>query len=171
MRYALVVIVAMVSVSCQANHPKSPSSASMSAPAQSKQAMLTPAEIKWQDALPSLPPGAKIAILEGDPAKEGYFAMRLRLPDGYRVQAHWHPNTERVTVISGTLNLAMGDKFGEGPVRALPAGSYSFMPPGMHHWAWATGPTELQLATIGPWRIIYINPADDPRNASGAKSK
>ena len=104
-------------------------------------------------------------------AKEGYFAMRLRFPDGYRVQAHWHPNTERVTVISGTLNLAMGDKFGEGPVRALPAGSYSFMPPGMHHWAWATGPTELQLATIGPWRIIYINPADDPRNASGAKSK
>jgi len=35
-----------------------------------------PAALKWQDGPPSLPKGAKIAVLEGDPGKEGPFAFR-----------------------------------------------------------------------------------------------
>jgi hypothetical protein len=49
------------------------------------------AEIVWRDRPPSLPAGAKLAILEGDPAKDGFFTMRLRLPDGYKIPPHWHP--------------------------------------------------------------------------------
>src|SRR5262245_45372523 len=58
-----------------------------------------PSEIKWQEAPPSLPPGAKIALLEGDPAKEGPFVVRFLLPDGYRVMPHTHPKMERATII------------------------------------------------------------------------
>ena len=47
--------------------------------------MFTPDQIPWQDGPPSLLPGAKMAILEGDPTKEVLFTMRLKLPDGYRV--------------------------------------------------------------------------------------
>lgn len=89
--------------------------------------------------------------------------MRLKFPDGYAVAAHTHPNTERVTVIAGTLHLGMGPEFDKSSAQALSAGSYSTMPPGMQHYAWAEGETILQLATIGPWKINYINPADDPR--------
>src|SRR5436190_22397803 len=70
-----------------------------------------PADVKWQDGPTSIPRGAKLAILEGNPAKEGWFVMRLKLPDGYRVPPHIHPKPERVTVIAGTFNIGMGDKF------------------------------------------------------------
>ncbi|HVE66102.1 MAG TPA: cupin domain-containing protein, partial [Thermoanaerobaculia bacterium] len=55
----------------------------------------TPGDIQWVDGPPSLPAGAKMAILEGDPSKPGYFAMRLKAPSGYRIMPHWHPNVER----------------------------------------------------------------------------
>src|SRR5262249_33900413 len=60
--------------------------------------------IGWQVS-ESLPPGANVAVLEGDPSKEGFFTMRIEMPDGYRVPAHWHPKRERLTILSGTLNL------------------------------------------------------------------
>jgi len=40
-------------------------------------ALYPPAEIKWRDGPGSLRPGAKFAVLEGDPSKEGPFVMRL----------------------------------------------------------------------------------------------
>src|SRR4029453_19186151 len=63
-----------------------------------KWALFTPEQIEWRDGPPSMPHGARMALLEGDPTKEGFFTMRLRLPDGYRVAPHWHPNTERLTI-------------------------------------------------------------------------
>src|ERR671910_895717 len=68
-------------------------------------------ETKWQDGPPSLPKGAQIAILEGDPSKEGPFVFRVKVPDGYRIPTHTHPKTERVTVIQGTFHIGMGEKF------------------------------------------------------------
>jgi hypothetical protein len=122
-----------------------------------------PATIEWRVA-ETLPPGAMIAVLEGDPAQPGFFTMRIKMPDGYRVPAHWHSQQERVTVISGMLNLGSGDGFDPSATKALPAGTYSSMPPHMTHFGWMTGETVLQLSTIGPWTITYVNPADDPRN-------
>ncbi len=77
------------------------------------------------DAPASLPPGAKVAILEGDPSKEGPFVMRVKLPDGYKVMPHTHPKDERATVLSGTMYMGMGGKFDEKATKAMPAGSYS----------------------------------------------
>lgn len=119
-------------------------------------------ELKWKDAA-ALPPGAKVAVLEGDPSKEGPFVMRIRLPDGFNIPPHTHPKTERVTVLSGTFHLAMGESLVRSAARALPAGSYGFWPAGMKHTAWAEGETLLQLHGMGPWVINYVNPADDPR--------
>lgn len=124
-----------------------------------------PAEIQWKDGPPSLPPGAKFAILEGDPAKEGMFVMRLRLPDGFHVPAHTHPKPERVTVIQGTFKLAMGDNPKKANAQILPAGTYGVWAPGMVHAAWMEGETIIQSHGMGPWAINYVNPADDPRNA------
>lgn len=125
--------------------------------------MLTPAEIQWKAAPPSLPPGAQVSILEGDMAKPGFFALRIKLPAGYKVPPHWHPGHERVTVLSGTFYLGHGDTFDEAALKVYPAGSYSSMPPKMRHFATAKEDTVIQIATIGPWGINYVNPADDPR--------
>ena len=104
-------------------------------------------------------------MLEGDSTKEGPFVMRIRFPDGFRIPPHWHPKVERVTVISGTLNLGMGEKFDQSATREMPAGTYGFWPAGMRHFAWVRGQTVVQLHGTGPWIFTYVNPADDPRNA------
>ena len=121
-------------------------------------------EIKWKAGPLSLPKGAQIAVLEGDPNKEGPFVFRVKIPDGYRVPPHTHPKTERITVISGTFNVGMGDKFNDKKTHPMPAGTYGYWPAGMKHFVWAKGETVLQFHGMGPWSIEYVNPDDDPRN-------
>jgi quercetin dioxygenase-like cupin family protein len=74
-------------------------------------------------------------VLEGDPAKEGPFTMRALLPDGYSVPPHTHPAVEHITVISGTFNIGMGEKFDKSAAQAMPAGSFGRWPAGMKHFA------------------------------------
>jgi quercetin dioxygenase-like cupin family protein len=138
------------------------------APAQHKQtsgiALFPPDRMKWQKGPPSLPKGASIAVLEGDPSKEGPFVFRLKLPDGYRVPPHTHAKTERVTVISGTFHVGMGGQFDPQAAKPMPAGTYGYWEAGMAHFVWAQGETLLQFHGMGPWSIQYVDPRDDPRN-------
>ena len=91
--------------------------------------IVSPAELKWGDAPPGLPPGAKMAVLDGDPTTKGSFTVRLQAPDGYKVPPHTHPTTERITVLSGTFYLGMGDKFDEAAGREMAVGSFAVLPP------------------------------------------
>jgi quercetin dioxygenase-like cupin family protein len=120
-------------------------------------------EIQWGAGPPSLAKGAQSVVLEGDPAKEGMFTMRLRFPANFVVSPHYHSQIEHVTVISGTLHFGMGGKFDRAKTRPMPAGSFGFWPIGMQHFAYTDGETVLQLHGKGPWTITYVNPADDPR--------
>ena len=124
-----------------------------------------PTTIEWKAGPAALPAGANMAVLEGDPMKEGPFVVRFRFPDGYHIPPHTHPKTERVTVISGTLLLATGETLDRNSAKNLPAGSFGYWPAGMKHTAWSEGETVIQLHGVGPWQINYVNPADDPRNA------
>ena len=124
--------------------------------------MMTPADLKWGDAPPSLPPGAKFVVLNGDPTKTGLCAMRLRMPDGYKIAPHWHPKRENVTVISGTLKVGMGDKFDESKMMSFATNSFAYLDPSMHHYAMSSGDTVVQIHGMAPAKFNYINPSDDP---------
>lgn len=126
--------------------------------------MVRPAELKWGPAPPGLPAGAQVAILAGDPNKAEPFVMRAKLPDGYKVPPHWHPSDENVTVLKGTFMAGKGEKFDAGASEALPTGSFVRMPKEMRHFAWTKGETIIQLHGVGPFKINYVNAADDPRN-------
>lgn len=123
-----------------------------------------PENVKWLDGPPSLPKGAQIALLEGDPSKEGPFVFRVKVPDGYRIPPHTHPKMERVTVIAGTFNIGMGEKFDKDATQPMSAGTYGHWEPGMKHFVWVKGETVAQFHGMGPWSITYVNPVDDPRN-------
>ena len=123
-----------------------------------------PDKIQWKDGPASLPKGAKIAVLEGDPSKDGPFVFRVKAPDGYRIPPHTHPKMERVTVVSGTFNIGMGKKSDQKATQAMPAGTYGYWEPNMEHFVWIKGETVVQFHGIGPWAIQYVNPDDDPRN-------
>ena len=124
--------------------------------------MLSPGDLKWVD-VPSLPPGAKLAIIEGPLNEAVPFTFRLQFPANYQVPAHWHAAVERVTVISGTLNMGVGDKLERSQTKPLGAGSMAIMQPKTNHFAWTKEETVVQLNGTGPWTITYVNPADDPR--------
>jgi len=128
-----------------------------------------PTTIEWKEGPAALPPGAKMAMLEGDPTKEGPFVVRFQFPDGYHIPPHTHTKTERVTVISGAVYLATGEALDRNSAKELPAGSFGFWPARMKHTAWFGGETVIQLHGIGPWQINYVNPADDPRNAKKSR--
>ena len=96
--------------------------------------MVMPADLKWAD-VPSLPPGAKIAVIEGPMNEAVPFTVRLKLPADYKVPAHWHPAIEHVTVISGTFNMGTGDKLDQSKTTPLSAGSVAIMQPKTNHCA------------------------------------
>jgi hypothetical protein len=125
--------------------------------------VLRPDDIKWGPPPPHLPPGSQVAVLSGDPTKAGLYALRVKMPDGYKVPAHWHPTDENVTVIQGTLMVGKGDKLNEADTKPMPAGSFMRMPKELRHFAWAKGETIVQVHGMGPFEINYVNAADDPR--------
>jgi quercetin dioxygenase-like cupin family protein len=143
---------------------KEPSKSGSKTAVTAEHKIFTPSEMNWADAPPGLPPGAKMAVLDGNPTKKGSFTVRLQAADGYKIPPHTHPTTERVTVISGTFHLGMGDKFDETTARELSPGGFAVLPAGMKHFGWMTGETIVQIQSEGPFIIKYVNPADDPRN-------
>src|SRR5262249_24630922 len=124
--------------------------------------MMTPADLQWAD-VPSLPPGAKVAVIQGPLNETVPFTFRLKFPADYKIPAHWHPAIEHVTVISGTLNMGTGDKLDTTKTKPLSAGSVAIMQPKTHHFGWTKDETIIQVHGVGPWAINYVNPADDPR--------
>ena len=124
--------------------------------------MVTPSDLKWAD-VPSLPPGAKISVIEGPMNEAVPFTVRLKLPADYKIPAHSHPGIEHVTVITGTFNMGTGDKLDASKTMALPVGSVAIMQPKTTHFAWTKEETIVQIHGFGPWAINYVNPADDPR--------
>lgn len=124
--------------------------------------VVLPDDLKWGDAPPVLPRGAKVAVLAGDPSKEGPFTIRLMAPDGYMVPAHWHPTDENVTVISGSFGIGLGDKLDKDKVRFLPPGSYVRLTKEERHFAVMKGETVIQVHGTGPFTLTYVNPADNP---------
>lgn len=125
--------------------------------------LLTPAEIKWVDGPPSLPVGARVAIIEGDLKKAEPIAFRLKLPANYKIMPHTHPGFEHVTVLSGTFYLGPGDTFDPAKAKELPVGSFAVFSPNHTMFGFTKEKTIIQVHAVGPWGINYVNPADDPR--------
>lgn len=124
-------------------------------------AILNPQDLQWGAAPPSLPKGSKLAVLYGDPAKEGPYAFRAKLPAGYVVPPHFHTRDENLTVLSGALYLGMGDTLDKKAAHALKAGGFHHLPGKVHHFAFTKTATVLQIHGEGPFDINYLNPADD----------
>lgn len=144
---------------------KEPAQTNSASAAKTEHTMFAPGDLKWGDAPPGIPAGAKLAVLEGDPREKGPFTIRLQSPDGFKVPPHTHPTAEKITIISGTFMLGMGDKFDQAATHEMAAGGFAILPAGMKHFAWMKGQTIVQISGDGPFVINYVNPADDPRNA------
>jgi len=130
--------------------------------------MTTAAEVTWGDPPPIFEKGASFAVVSGDPGQPGLYAVRLKMPAGYKIAPHWHPTDEHVTVLSGTLALGMGEQFDEKAMKDLPSGGYALLPAEMRHYALAKTDAIVQVHGMGPFVLTYVNPADDPSTRAAA---
>lgn len=128
--------------------------------------VFTPDEIQWMPGSNLLPEGSKVAILEGDPSKDGPFTMRIKFPANYKNAPHTHPKVEHMTVISGTFHLGIGQKFDSTNGKALPAGSFMVIPADVPHYGWGTEETVLQIHGMGPREKVSVNPTTTANPAS-----
>jgi hypothetical protein len=116
--------------------------------------LLTPEDLSWTAAPASLPPGALLAVLEGDPTGAGPFTLRLKLPANYRIPPHTHGgDDEQITVLSGTFYLGLGERPDPETARAFPAGSFLHLPATSAHYAFTRGEVVVQLHGEGPFVI------------------
>jgi hypothetical protein len=161
-----------ISISAAASETKGVTKATQRAtPAAKEHFTVTTKTVKWGPPPPdmvvgTLPaefqnqPPISVAVLSGDPTKPGVpFVLWIKNPAGYRVAPHWHPTDEHITMIQGTYCLGVGDKFDESRCDEMPAGSYAFMPKRMHHFAMAKTEAIGQAHGIGPFKIVWVNPA------------
>jgi len=151
-----LVLVLVVGIWC-VGHSRSVLAAPMAKNA------FTPDAVQYGAAPPFVPPGAQLAVLEGNPmASSGDYTVRLKMPDGYRIAPHWHPKRENVTVVEGTLKVGMGDQFQESSMASFPTGSFAYLDPDMHHYVEASGEVVVQIHGMAPVQFNYVNPKDDP---------
>ena len=136
--------------------------------AKSSEVVVAPLELKWGPAPPIFEKGASMAVVSGDPSQAAPFVVRLKIPAGYKINPHFHPTDENVTVISGTFAVGMGDTFSATGMKILPAGGFALLPAQMHHYAMAKVPTVVQVHAMGPFALTYVNPADDPSKRAAA---
>jgi hypothetical protein len=131
--------------------------------AQSAHVLVPADKVHWAPAPPALPPGAEIAVLEGDPRAPGDITLRLKLPANYDIPPHWHSMTERVTVLTGALHVGMGDRLDRARSTSLLPGGFVSLPAKMRHFAFTRTPTVVQISQQGPFDIFYVNVGDDPQ--------
>ena len=96
--------------------------------------MMAPTDFKWDD-VAALPPGAKVAVIEGPLDQATPFICRFKFPADYKISAHWHPAIEHVTVLFGTFHMGVGDKLDATKTKALSVGSVAIMQPKTNHFA------------------------------------
>jgi len=134
----------------------------MAAPGAMAQVSGDLAHLQWQVAT-LLPPGARLAVLSGDPTAPVKTTMLVSMPNGYCLPPHSHPGYEHVEVREGTLLAGMGDKVDAKRTHALAAGDSATAPGGMHHYSIAHGQTLVEVTFEGPYTITYLRAEDAPR--------
>jgi quercetin dioxygenase-like cupin family protein len=119
--------------------------------------------IQWGPAPAVLPPGAQIAVLEGDPTATGTFTLRLKFPNGYKIPPHTHPTVENVTVLAGTFRAGMGTTFDESKLTDFGRDAFMSIPAEHAHYAMARGETVVQVHGLGPFVLTYVSQANAAR--------
>jgi mannose-6-phosphate isomerase-like protein (cupin superfamily) len=156
-RFFVIAVVILISKSYAQNDSSRFASDEGLLLAKSQAIRICSDSLKWNDAKAPLPPGAKVAIIEGNPKEEGHFTIRIKMPPNYIIAPHVHPVDERATVLSGAMYIGMGDTLDKKNAQKISAGCFYLNPAGMHHYAF-TGKEEtiLQISTNGPWGLHYI---------------
>ena len=116
------------------------------------------ADVRWSTCPADSAGCAPSFVLQGDPEKTGPFTIRVKTPAGWRVAPHYHAQAECVTVLGGgPFFIGTGDAVDDGQrTQQVGPGDFYCMPGGVHHFAWASGETVLQVQGTGPDERTFV---------------
>jgi len=80
-----------------------------------------PKDIQWSGNASS---PSQMAVLYGDPNKEGLYIVLNKWHPHNMSRPHFHPNDRLITVISGTWWVGTGSKYDPDSTTPMPAGSF-----------------------------------------------
>ncbi len=101
--------------------------------------------------------GPDLAVIAGDPTKEGFYIIRARFAPGVMSRPHHHPGDRHVTVISGTWWAGKGENFDPNATTPLGPGSYMLHPAGEVHFDGAKDVEAIvEIKGIGPAPTILF---------------
>jgi quercetin dioxygenase-like cupin family protein len=124
---------------------------------------ILPEDIEWKP-FAAFPPGARLAVLVGEPSRPGPYVIRVKMPSGAKMMPHRHPEDRIYTVISGIFYIGIGEEFDGDKVQAYPPGCIVVLPGDTPHFHWAkSGEYVTQVTAIGPLGLEYMHDRDDPR--------
>ena len=107
-----------------------------------------PEKIEWRDNAAGT---NSSAVLYGDPAKTGPYAMLLKWKAGNMSRPHFHPNDRFFVVVSGTWWVGTGTKYDPDSTVPMPAGTYVVhYGKGIHYDGAKDGDTIIMLHGMGP---------------------
>jgi quercetin dioxygenase-like cupin family protein len=131
--------------------------------------IVKPADLKWT----AIMQGCELAPVSGNPDAAGEpFVIRLKCIAGTVIPAHWHPTDENVTVLTGTFQVGMGDKYDATRLQTMAPGSFVTVPKEAHHYALSKTLSIVQVHAVGPFKVIWLNPeAVQPPDAKPAAKK
>ena len=125
---------------------------------------ILPEDIEWKP-FPAFPPGARLAVMVGQPTEPAPYVVRVKVPDGTILMPHKHPEDRIYTVMSGVFYIGLGETFDRDRLAAYPPGSVIVLPGETWHFHCAkSGEYVTQVTAIGPLGLEYHDPQDDPRN-------
>jgi quercetin dioxygenase-like cupin family protein len=163
-----VAIAAMLAAGCGHGERKTtadaPPTASHAAPARAEAegalevTMMNLEEVTWPPQEADTPKTMRIAVLEGafPFGPEKAFTALIEFDPGVDVPPHSHPTRERITVLTGSVELGTGREPDRSKAKALSPGALILIPPGQPHWG-STGSAKTLLYIHG------VGPHNDPR--------
>ena len=123
-----------------------------------------PENIKWVPNK-SVPHGMQVLLLYGNPSEPGPYVFRAKMPSGYKLPPHKHPDERSVTVLKGTYWAGVGERYNPMVMKEFTSGAYYVTKANVPHFSWARTEVFIQEMGTGPVEkaIEYMNPDDDPR--------
>ena len=115
-------------------------------------------ELEWHPKN-SLPPGAFLSVVIGDPAK-GHYAFYGKFPARYTVPAHWHSFDCTVLIVKGDMTVK---REGLEDV-TINQGGFFTLPAKMIYSVFTGVECIFLVQGEDPFDIIYFRTSDDPRN-------
>ena len=101
----------------------------------------------------------RFVTVSGDPTKPGaLYVIRIHSEAGYIIMPHTHPEDEHITVLQGTWELGMGERFNRKALETMEMGGYGLVGKKMAHFAFSKTDAVVQVHGIGPFTTTWVTP-------------